>query len=65
MCYVLRFIKENKFQGESAPIYKRRYLLVLTHWAKIMPKPHFLDYFNSVLESLSEIGGQQAMRPLD
>jgi hypothetical protein len=58
--FVLQFIKQNKWNsGESSPIFKRRYLLILTHWVKVLPKQHFLDLFNSVLQSLSEIGGPQ------
>lgn len=58
MNYVLQFIKQTKWNcGESSPIFKRRYLLILTHWAKVLPKQYFLDLFNSVLESLAQIGG--------
>jgi len=56
--FVLNFIKQNKWNsGESSPIFRRRYLLILTHWVKIVPKPIFYDLFNSVLTSLTEIGG--------
>ena len=56
--FVLQYIKQTKWNsGESSPIFKRRYLLIMTHWVKILPKQHFLDLFNSVLESLSQIGG--------
>lgn len=51
--YVLRFLKESKFEGEHAPIFKRRYLMILTHWVKILPKPQFLDNFNFLVASLS------------
>lgn len=46
--YVLQFIKANKWSAdpESAPIFRRRYLLILTHWVKLVPKPIFLDLFN-------------------
>lgn len=58
--FVLNFIKQTKWNcGESSPIFKRRYLLILTHWVKLLPKQHFLEFFNLVLESLSEIGGPQ------
>jgi hypothetical protein len=51
---VLDFIKQTKWNtGESSPIFKRRYLLILTHWVKVLPKQHFLELFNTVLESLA------------
>ena len=54
--YVLRFIRQTKWNN---PIFKRRFLLILTHWVKVLPKQHFLELFNSVLESLAQIGGPQ------
>lgn len=42
--------------SEEAPIFKRRYLLILTHWVRIMPKPIFFDQFKTVCESLSAMG---------
>lgn len=29
--------------------------MILTHWSKLLDKTVFLDYFNSALESLSQI----------
>ena len=58
--YVLQFIKHNKWnEAEESKIFRRRYLLILTHWTKILPKPIFLELFNSVLESLLQIGQNQ------
>jgi hypothetical protein len=37
-------------------LFKRRYMLILNHWVKILPKPRFLEYYNIVLTSLAEIG---------
>ena len=55
--YVLQFIKHNKWnEAEEGKIFRRRYLLILTHWTKIVPKPIYLELFNSVLESLHQIG---------
>lgn len=57
--YVLQFIKHNKWaNNEEGKLFRRRYLLIATHWTKLVPKPHFLDLFNSVLESLHQIGQQ-------
>lgn len=42
VCYVLEFIRRVKWDN---PIFKRRYLLIITHWAKIQPKIHFYDIF--------------------
>ena len=34
------FIKNNKWADPvSGPIFKRRFLLILTHWVEILPKP--------------------------
>lgn len=56
--FVLNFIKQTKWNsGESSPIFKRRFLLILTHWVKVLPKQHFLELFNTVLTSLAQIGG--------
>lgn len=40
VCYVLKFIRSYKWDN---PIFKRRYLLIITHWAKILPKIHFYE----------------------
>jgi len=51
------FIKNNKWADPvSGPIFKRRFLLILTHWVKILPKPIFLNLFQAALESLSTLG---------
>jgi hypothetical protein len=52
VCYVLKFIRQCKWDN---PIFKRRYLLIITHWAKILPKVYFYEIFQSVLLSLDEI----------
>jgi len=52
VCYVLKFIRAYKWDN---PIFKRRYLLIITHWAKILPKVHFFEIFTSVLNSLNDI----------
>jgi hypothetical protein len=63
--YVLQFIKHNKWaNNEESKIFRRRYLLIATHWTKLVPKPHFLDLFNSVLESLHQIGQQSGTAPV-
>lgn len=57
--FVLQFIRNNKWQqADQSPIFRRRYLLILTHWVKIVPKPIFFELMNSVLESLSTLGQQ-------
>ena len=38
VCYVLQFIAQNKW---SNPLFKRRYLMIITHWTKLLPKVHF------------------------
>lgn len=42
VCYVLQFIRTQKWEN---PIFKRRYLLIITHWAKMLPKVHFFEIF--------------------
>ena len=55
--FVLQFIKSNKWSNpETSPIFRRRFLLVLTHWVKIVPKPIFFELLNVTLESLSSLG---------
>lgn len=58
ICFVLNFIKTNKWDlsEESNILFRRRYLLILTHWVKILPKSQFLTQFNLVLNSLSSLG---------
>jgi hypothetical protein len=46
VCYVLKFIRTMKWEN---PIFKRRYLLIITHWAKILPKINFFEILQSVL----------------
>lgn len=59
--YVLQFIKTNKWANlEQSPIFRRRFLLILTHWVKIVPKPVFFELFNAALESLRSLGTPQA-----
>lgn len=50
VCYVLDFIQQNKFtaQDDSVALFRRRYLLILNHWIRILPKPRFLEYFKVV-----------------
>lgn len=60
VCYVLQFIRTQKWEN---PIFKRRYLLIITHWAKILPKVHFFEIFQSVLASLDEI--REATAPIN
>ena len=50
VCYVLDFIKQTKWtqQSDTVSLFKRRYLLVLNHWTRLLPKPRFLEYFNVV-----------------
>jgi hypothetical protein len=40
---VFQFIVAHKWKegAEETPLFKRRFLLVLTHWIRIMPKTHF------------------------
>jgi hypothetical protein len=55
--FVLQFIKNNKWaQADNSPIFRRRFLLILTHWVKIVPKPIFFELLNTVLESLTTLG---------
>ena len=59
--YVLKFIRSVKWDN---PIFKRRYLLIITHWVKILPKVHFFEILQSVLQSLDSISEQNAKTPL-
>lgn len=55
--YVLQFIKANKWgHVDHSPIFRRRFLLILTHWVKIVPKPIFFELLSCVLESLNTLG---------
>ena len=55
--FVLQFIKGNKWNNpEQTPIFRRRFLLILTHWVKIVPKPVFFDLLQATLESLNTLG---------
>ena len=55
--FVLEFIKGNKLNNpEHTPIFRRRFLLILTHWVKIVPKPVFFDLLQTTLESLNTLG---------
>ena len=64
--YVLQFIKTNKWANpEQSPIFRRRFLLILTHWVKIVPKPVFFELFSAALESLRSLGTPQAQAPGD
>lgn len=60
VCLILDSIKQAKWTGAAdvVALFKRRYLLILGHWTKILPKPRFLEYFNIVLASLAETGVQ-------
>ena len=56
--FVLQFIKSNKWSDpDHSPIFRRRFLLILTHWVKILPKPIYFQLLNCALESLSSLGG--------
>ena len=57
VCYVLKYIHQYKWEQ---PIFKRRYLLIITHWAKILPKVHFYEILQSVLTSLADIKPESA-----
>lgn len=61
ICYVLKFIRSVKWENA---IFKRRYLLIITHWAKILPKVHFFEILTSVLQSLDEVTPEQAKTAL-
>ena len=52
VCFVLQFIRQHKWES---PVFRRRYLLVITHWAKILPKVHFYEILESVTASLDDI----------
>lgn len=55
--FVLQFIKGNKWSdAEQSPVFRRRFLLILTHWVKILPKPIFFELLNATLESLNTLG---------
>jgi len=55
--FVLQFIKTRKWTDpDHSPIFRRRFLLILTHWVKIVPKPIFFELLTSALESLSTLG---------
>ena len=55
--YVLTFIKQNKWSDpDNSPIFRRRFLLILTHWVKILPKPVYFELLSATLESLSSLG---------
>ena len=55
---ILQFIKENKWKegAEETPLFKRRFLLVLTHWVRIMPKVLFNEMFETICGSLGALG---------
>ena len=58
--YVLKFIKGNKFANpDSSPIFRRRFVMILNHWVKILPKPVFFSLLNDVLQSLNTLGTPQ------
>lgn len=60
--FVLNFIRQQKWQN---PVFKRRYLLIITHWARMLPKVHFYEILSSVVLSLREISIEQAGLPLN
>jgi len=62
VCFVLNFIRQHKWQN---PVFKRRYLLIITHWARMLPKMHFYEILQSVVQSLREISVEQAVQPLN
>ena len=61
VCFILKFIHQQKWQN---PVFKRRYLLIITHWYRILPKVHFQEILQSVLVSLNEITEEQAKTSL-
>ena len=51
--FVFNYLKDSKWES---PIFKRRFLLILSHWVRIMPKTIFFDWFQFLCLSLKDTG---------